>query len=104
MVTAKFTQKDGKLAAFDVSGHAGFANAGEDIVCAGVSSALQLTANGITEVVGAKAQVKVEENWISLKLMAPDQRAEDFMRAFLLQLNLLSEAYPNTISINVSEV
>ena len=58
MVTAKFTQKDGKLVAFDVSGHAGFANAGEDIVCAGVSSALQLTANGITEVVRAKSEAK----------------------------------------------
>lgn len=104
MVSAIFTEREGMLTAFDVSGHAGFAGAGEDIVCAGVSSALQMTANGITEILGLDAAVRAEDNRISLKLKAPEKRADDFLRAFLLQLTLLSEAYPNTIKINVSEV
>ncbi|MBC8569441.1 ribosomal-processing cysteine protease Prp [Zongyangia hominis] len=104
MVKADFAEREGMLVAFDVSGHAGFAGAGEDIVCAGVSSTLQMTANGITEVLGLDATVTVEDNRIQLKLKAPEKRADDFLRAFLLQLTLLSEAYPHTIKINVSEV
>ncbi|MDE7105331.1 MAG: ribosomal-processing cysteine protease Prp, partial [Ruminococcus sp.] len=34
MIQAKFYKKNGKFSGFRVSGHAGYADAGEDIVCA----------------------------------------------------------------------
>ncbi len=50
MICARFFRKNGSLSSVAaISGHAGFADAGEDIVCASVSSAVQLVANGITE-------------------------------------------------------
>ena len=37
MIRVTFLQKDGLLAGFECRGHAGYAPAGEDIVCAAVS-------------------------------------------------------------------
>lgn len=93
------------MCGFCVSGHAGFADAGQDIVCAGVSSALQLTANGITEVLGEPAEVTVGDNEIRLRLCGRGSReASCFLEAFRLQLSLLAEDYPNTIEITDREV
>ena len=69
MIKAKFFQKNGKLTGFEISGHAGFDLYGKDIVCASVSSAVQLTANGITEILGKKADVSVLDNLVSLSLV-----------------------------------
>ena len=38
---------EGKIKKFTVDGHSGFAQSGEDIVCASVSSTVWLTINGI---------------------------------------------------------
>ncbi|KHE76815.1 ribosomal-processing cysteine protease Prp [Lactococcus lactis] len=37
MITAKFKKKNNQIYWYQVTGHAGFANIGNDIVCAGVS-------------------------------------------------------------------
>lgn len=44
-ITVKNT--DGSIHQFTVSGHSGFAQSGEDIVCAAVSSTVWMTINGI---------------------------------------------------------
>ncbi|PPA67495.1 ribosomal-processing cysteine protease Prp [Lactococcus lactis] len=38
MITAKFKKKNNQIYWYQVAGHAGFANIGNDIVCAGVSA------------------------------------------------------------------
>ena len=48
MIYAEFFTRQEKLYGFKISGHAGYADKGEDIVCASVSSAVQLVANTIT--------------------------------------------------------
>ena len=68
MITVRFQKSGSRLRAFSISGHAGYADAGQDIVCASVTSAVQLTANAITEQFGERAAVTVEENQISLLL------------------------------------
>ncbi len=49
MINADFQKKDSVIIGFSVKGHAEFADEGEDIVCASVSSAVQLVANAITD-------------------------------------------------------
>ena len=46
-----------RVVGFRVTGHAGYAESGSDIVCAGVTTAVQLVANGITECAGIIAEV-----------------------------------------------
>ena len=42
MTRVAFLRHSGKPAGFDVSGHSGYAAAGEDIVCAAVTSAVRM--------------------------------------------------------------
>ena len=63
-----FRNKHDKLVGFRITGHAGYADHGEDICCASVSSAVMLTANTVTEAFKINAKVAVEENEIILKL------------------------------------
>lgn len=104
MIQASFTKTEGKLTAFSLKGHAGYDDYGKDIVCASVTSAVQLTANAITEVLKVPAEVQVQNNQIKLKLPGGFPQAEAFMDALLLHLTLLSEDYPGTIKVKVSEV
>lgn len=105
MISVRFVQKGGCFAGVTLSGHAGYGEYGQDIVCASVTSAVQMAANGITEVLKAPCDVRMEENRISLSLQGSSQReAEHFLQALFLHLSILAEDYPNTISILVSEV
>lgn len=100
MITADFFRDGGRLIGFSVRGHAGFAPEGEDIVCAAVSSAVELTANGITEILGADACVQAPaEGEISFRLAQGSPEAEWFLRALQLQLELIAEDYPEYVRV-----
>ena len=60
MIVAEFFRKNGEITGFKVSGHAGYDMFGKDIVCAGVSSAVMMTANLVTEIFGFEAEVSAE--------------------------------------------
>ena len=106
MIFAVFSRKGNRITEVSVSGHAGYAPKGEDIVCASVTSALHTVNNGITEVLKVPAQVQVEENKITCTLPedSDSQAAQAFLNALFLQLNLLAEDYPKTITLKNLEV
>ena len=100
MIIAKFKRSKGKLTGFSVSGHSGFSEAGSDIVCASVSSAVMLICNAITEVYKLNAKIEAGDNVISCD--CPD--GEKLIEALRLHLSALSEDYPENISLKISEV
>lgn len=89
MIKANFYQKNGLYCGFIISGHAG-GKYGQDIVCAGVSSAVMLTANTLTDFLMCDCDVKVGNNVTALKLNDyennPDCRALIFSLKTHLQL------------------
>ncbi len=104
MIEAKFFQKNSEQKGFKISGHAEFDLYGKDIVCASVSSAVQLTVNAITEILANDAQVEVKKNSVKLLLKDSSENAEAFLNALQLHLKLLSDDYPDTIHISCMEV
>ena len=104
MITAEFFIKQSELVGFVIKGHAGYAESGNDIVCASVSSAVMLVANTITEVYNVNAEVKVLKDKIQLKLPVPDKNAVKMLEGLKLHLTALSEDYEGTIKITTSEV
>ncbi len=80
---------------------------GRDVVCAAVSSAVQLTINGITEIVRCGADVSVKEKGAQVSLIlceGYDSGAQDFIRALKLHLTDLQERYVEFIEISDTEV
>lgn len=107
MISVHFFEKQGQLSGVSVSGHAGYAAYGQDIVCASVTSAVQLTANGITEIVKANCEVNAQENCVTLMLGETGAKAEEalhFLQALYLHLSILAEDYPKSVKVIVSEV
>ncbi len=105
MIRAEFFYKKGEPVSFIVSGHAGYDESGKDIVCASVSSAVQMAVNGITEIVKIHCDVNVGENTVEC-ILPPDPRpaAWHFVSALRLQLKNLSEDFPGTINLIITEV
>ena len=105
MINAVFFKDKSGYYGFDVSGHAGYAEYGEDIICAGVSSALMLTANTITDFFGLKAQITQQKNNIVLKVLNLDDadNADKLIGSFKTHLDLVEEEYHGTIEVLVKE-
>lgn len=80
---------------FEISGHAGYGTQGNDIVCAAVSSCTMLVCNAVTENFGADAQVRVEENRITMRLNERSEAAEQLIAAFYEHLGEISSQYKN---------
>lgn len=107
MITAEFLKKDNVLVGFKVSGHANFDEYGQDIVCASVSSAVQLVCNTITDGFNIKARVSVDENnGISLKLIdySKDSPAITLIDGLKTHLEILLEEFPKNINLKLTEV
>ncbi len=107
MIDAVFYRKHDLLRGFSVSGHSGYSESGSDIVCAAVSSAVQLTCNTITDFFGSAAEAEVNGNEITLKLTdscGPDECTEQLLSALVDHLENISQEYKGTISITITEV
>jgi len=104
MITAEFYKKQGTFLGFQIKGHADYSDEGNDIVCASVSSAVQLVANTITECFKINANVKVLENRIQLILPQTDNLADKLLQGLFLHMTVLAEDFEGTIKIITSEV
>lgn len=109
MVKVKFFKKKEAFLGFTVAGHADYDDKGRDIVCASVTSAVQMTINGICEILRVNADVKLknrkEQNEISMQMAdCGDKSVQAFMRALYLHLDLLSQDYIGTIQLTDVEV
>ncbi len=105
MIEAMFPRANCQITGFTVSGHAGYATSGKDIVCAAVSSAVQLTSNGITEILHYPADVSAEGNRVSLQTTGDiPADVQAMLASFELHMRLLAEEYPKFIRIRYLEV
>ncbi|MDO4847038.1 MAG: ribosomal-processing cysteine protease Prp [Clostridiaceae bacterium] len=101
MIRAKFSYSPEGLAdGFEISGHSGYAEVGNDIVCAAVSSAAYMCANTLTEILGLKPELSETDGTMKLKLNAEESRKADaVLKGLILHLEQLSLQYPDFIKI-----
>ena len=105
MIKAKFFySKDDVCVGFEVYGHSGFADSGLDVVCSAVSCAVQMCCNGITEVVGACADIFVDSDTVSMKIESDDEKVQVLLESLRMEIGLLEENYSENVSLCVLEV
>jgi hypothetical protein len=68
MIRVTLRSQDGQITGFECTGHAGYAEAGSDIVCAAVSILTTTCANALETVAGVKPQVKASSGRMALSL------------------------------------
>ncbi|NLD60205.1 MAG: ribosomal-processing cysteine protease Prp [Clostridiales bacterium] len=105
-----FRNPDGTISGFDANGHAGYAEAGEDIVCAAVSALTQATLNGLKSVLDAPVEYAIGRKRAHLSVsLAEDFPSDKFEGAQLLLRTLveglesLAAAHPRFVRVTNKE-
>lgn len=98
-----FTQED-RITGFCVSGHSGYGEAGTDIVCAAVSTAVQMAEATITQVLGVRAKTRVNADDARVTLTLPSASDEEeavqaVLAGMMLTLCSLKDEYPDYIEV-----
>ena len=89
-----------------VSGHAGFAPAGQDIVCAAVTSAIRLVDATVNDVLGLSASVKIREEDARIEFRLPgglspeaEYACQSLLTGLMVYLAELHDEYPENIEV-----
>ena len=103
-----FRNQNGQFKGFDCLGHAGYADAGEDIVCAGVSALVINTINSIASYTGEKFSTDSDEETgkLTVHFKHPvGHDAELLMKSLVLGLQGIQNNYGvEYITLNFKEV
>lgn len=96
----------GDLIGFEIKGHSGLAENGQDILCAAVSSAAYMTVNTISDVIKVNSDIKVDDKgFLSLIINDSDcLSCRDILLGFKIHMLALEEQYPGNITVNYTEV
>ena len=104
MTRCEFFTQDDRITGFSVSGHSGYAEAGQDIVCAAISAVVTMAEATINDVCGAKAKVRVKEEDARITLTLPsscdeEEAVQAVLSGMMLTLISLREDYPDYIEV-----
>lgn len=96
---------DGKITAFRVKGHAGYADRGEDIVCAAISAITVGTVNSVEVLTGAVMKTRMKNGFLSGSLppIESDElkaKAELLLDSMVVMLEAIVNSYSEYIRID----
>lgn len=102
MITALFrVTGEGSYEGFSVSGHSGYSEAGSDIVCAAVSSAVMLTVNMCIDGFSVDASTEVLEDTVRFTVRKQSENADKLIGSLREHLEALNEEYPDNIAVAI---
>ena len=94
MTRVVFYRKNSMLIGFSVMGHSGYAEAGSDIVCAAVTSAVRLTEVILSSVADVQTETEPEKPCISLWAASSDGQVGRVLEAVQQYLKQLARENP----------
>ena len=104
MTKCEFFTEDDRITGFSISGHSGYAEAGQDIVCAAISVVVTMAEATINDVCGAKAKVRVKQDDARITLTLPtscdeEESVQAVLAGMLLTLCSMRDDYPDHIEV-----
>ena len=104
MTKCEFFRQNERITGFSVSGHSGYAEAGQDIVCAAITAIVTMAEATINDVCGAKAKVRVKEEDARVTLTLPascdeEDAVQAVLAGMLLTLAGMRDDYPDFIEV-----
>ena len=110
MTSVTFLTEGNRIIGFDAAGHSGYAQEGEDIVCAAVTSAVRLVEATVNDVMGLCASVKANEKTATIHFRLPgslgptaENTCQNLMTGLMVYLSELHIEYPDFIEVQESE-
>ena len=106
MTTITFLTEESRIIGFDAMGHSGYSEAGSDIVCAAITSAIRLVDATVNTVMGLCASVKVDEQDGSIAFRLPgglnrtdEATCQNLLTGLMVYLTELHSEYPENIEV-----
>ena len=104
MTKCEFFTEEDRITGFSISGHSGYAEAGQDIVCAAISAIVTMAEATINDVCGAKAKVRVKDEDARITLTLPaacdeEESVQAVLAGMLLTLCNMRDEYPDFIEV-----
>ena len=92
--------KDKHITGFDIFGHAGYSEAGSDIVCAAVSALAQTALLGLLDHDAQHVQYDMEEGSLSVRVMKGGIVTQAILRTMELGLTEISKQYSEYVILH----
>ncbi len=100
MTRLTLTRRAGKFVRAEAVGHSGYADFGEDIVCAAVSACFRLICAQL-EAAGLEPTIEQDDETALLALSAEGETAHIIFKGFFELAKELEAEYPENISLEV---
>lgn len=106
MTTVTFRTEGNRIVGFESRGHSGYADAGADIVCAAITSAIRLVDATVNEVLGLAASVKISEGDAQISFRLPgglsvevESACQALLAGLMVYFAELHDEYPDNIEV-----
>ena len=104
MTRCEFYREGERITGFSVSGHSGYAEAGQDIVCAAITAVVTMAEATINDICGAKAKVRVKDGDARITLTLPascdeEDTVQAVLAGMIVYLIDLRDEYPDNIEV-----
>ncbi len=116
MTKIVFFRSGGSFYGFEEHGHSGYADAGEDVLCAAISAMTMLIINTIEVAYASNVEYTIDEGATNIKVRSKAALAEfeederkryavsGLFLSYFYQLNELVEEYYENLSVEVKDV
>ena len=106
MVEVNFFTKGNLLCGYEIKGHSGYGEYGNDTVCAAVSSTAIMAANTVTDIMNINADAVAEEGYLRFTVTQVDglEESQAVLRGLELFLNELCKQYPKNVKVKYGGV
>ena len=99
MISVKIRYTDGRIFSYEVDGHAGYAECGEDIVCAGVSWLALSAARSLQDYLHKKGTYESKDGYILVDVPETDDLTEAIFRTVKIGFKEMQKQYSKFIKI-----
>lgn len=82
-----------------ISGHAGYAEPGKDIVCAGVTALTQTLVKSIEDLTEDKIEYDISPGRADIKFRNLSEKAKALVDSFFIGIRLIADEFPENVRI-----
>lgn len=83
-----------------IKGHAGYAEPGKDIICAGVSTLAQTLIKSIEDLTEDKITYSMSPGTVDIKLWNLSEQTKALIGSFFIGIKLIADEYPQYVCIS----
>lgn len=103
MIRVRIKYKSNMIQELTIQGHAGYADKGEDLICAAVSSISFGLCNALDEL-HASSDIEISDNLIRISNIGSDDLSQIILQTGIIQLQTVEEQANKYLEINKLEV